>query len=79
MVWEDAKCIDVGPWTANADHKYEAHMVHQVGFLLHHDEHGVILTQAWHPELVAARDQIPVGMIRSMTLLQAAPEPRKRR
>ena len=69
VVWEDAKVLDAGPWAENKTHDYQPHLVHQVGFLLSHTEQGVVLTQAWHPELVAARDQIPLGMIRSMTVL----------
>ena len=79
VVWEDAKCLDGGAWAENSGHDYKPHLVHQVGFLLAHGEQGVILTQAWHPELVAARDQIPLGMIQSMTVLQPAPAPRGKR
>ena len=79
VVWEDAKVVDSSPWAENKGHEYKAHMVHQVGFLLAHTDQGVILTQAWHPETVAARDQIPIGMVRSMTLLKAAPVPAKRK
>jgi len=79
IVWEDAKVIDDGAWAENKDHDYKPHIFHQVGFLLSHTEQGVIVTQAWHPESVAARDQIPLQMIRSMQVLQPAPLPRKRR
>lgn len=79
IVWEDAAVIDAGPWAVNEDKPYKPHLVHQVGFLLKHTDEGVQLTQAWHPETVAARDQIPKGMIRSITVLQPAPEPKKRR
>ncbi len=79
VVWEDAKVMDSNPWADNKDHTYQTHLVRQVGFLLSHTEQGVILTQAWHPETVAARDQIPLAMIRSMTILQPVPAPAKRR
>jgi len=79
VVWEDAKVIDSGAWAENKDHNYKPHLFYQVGFLLSHTEQGVILTQAWHPESVAARDQIPMAMIRSMTVLQPAPPTPKRR
>ena len=79
LLWEDAKVMDSGPWAENKDHVYQKHLVHQVGFLLSHTEEGVVLTQAWHPESVAARDQIPRAMIRSMTVLQPAPEPKPKR
>jgi hypothetical protein len=78
-VWEDAKQIDSGTWVENKDHIYEKHLVHQVGFLLASTDEGVILTQAWHPDLVGARDQVPIGMIRSITPLQPMPAPRRKR
>jgi hypothetical protein len=78
VCWEDALVKDSGPWAENKDHTYKPHLVHQVGFLLAHTDEGVILSQAWHPESVAARDQIPLGMLRSMTVLQPAPKGRKR-
>jgi hypothetical protein len=78
VVWEDAKVIDAGPWANNEQHVYKPHLVHQVGFLLSHTDEGIILSQAWHPETVAARDQIPLGMLRSMTVLGPVKPPRKR-
>lgn len=78
-VWEDAKSIDDGVWAENKDHTYKTHLVHQVGYLLAHTEQGVILSSAWHPELVACRDQIPLGMIRSMQILEPAKPTRKRK
>jgi hypothetical protein len=78
IVWEDAKVLDGGAWADNAKHDYVPHFVHQVGFLLLHTEQGIIISQAWHPDLVAARDQIPLAMIRSMTVLEPAKPPRKR-
>ncbi len=79
VVWEDAKVLDAGPWAENKEHAYKPHHVYQTGFLLHHDDNGVILTQAWHPDIVAARDQIPIGMIRRMVVLQEAKPPRRRK
>lgn len=70
LEWEDAKVIDNGAWAENVSHDYKPHIFLQVGFLLSSNEHGVVLTQAWHPELVAARDQIPLACIRSMTVLR---------
>lgn len=70
VCWEDAKVKDSGPWAENRDHTYEKHLVFQVGFLLSDTDDGLILTQGWHPELVAARDQIPRGMVRSITYLE---------
>jgi hypothetical protein len=79
IVWEDALVKDSGPWAENKDHVYKPHLVRQVGYLLAHTEEGVILSQAWHPESVAARDQIPIGMVRWMVVLQAAPAPKVRK
>lgn len=78
VTWEDARTLDGGPWVLNEPREYKPHIVHQVGFLLSNTDQGVILSQAWHPEFIAAPDQIPLGMIRSMTLLEPAKPPRKR-
>lgn len=73
VVWEDAKVVDDGAtWAENKPVAYRPHVFHQVGFLVSDTAAGVILTAAWHPEMVAARDQIPRGMIRSMTVLGPA-------
>jgi hypothetical protein len=78
VVWHDAKTIDSGAWTDNAPTTFTPHIVHQVGYLMQQSDEGVILTQAWHPEIIAARDQIPAGMIRSVTFLSERPANRKR-
>jgi hypothetical protein len=78
VVWEDAKVMDPGAWADNKVHTYDPHIWHQVGFLLSATDEGVILSQAWHPDSVAARDQIPRAMIRSITPLEPAKPPRKR-
>ncbi len=79
VVWEDAKRVDGEAWAENKNHTYTPHLFHQVGFLLSATDDGLILTQAWHPELVAARDQIPRAMVRSITPLEPAKPPRKRK
>jgi hypothetical protein len=79
VVWEDAKTIDSGPWAENTHTDYKPHLFQQAGFLLSSTEGGVILTQAWHPETVGARDQIPIGMIRSITPLVPQEPPKRRR
>lgn len=78
VVWQDAKTIDGGPWTDNTPTEFKPHIVHQVGYLMQQSDEGVILTQAWHPEIIAARDQIPAGMIRSVTFLTERAPNRKR-
>lgn len=77
VVWEDAAVRDDGPWAPNQDHVYKPHIVAQVGFLLAHTEQGIIITQSWHSDIVAARDQIPAGMIRSITPLQLVTKKKK--
>lgn len=78
VVWEDARTIDGGAWTDNTPATFTPHIVHQVGYLMQQSDEGVILTQAWHPEIIAARDKIPAGMIRSVTFLSERPANRKR-
>lgn len=79
VVWEDAKVVADGPWTENKDRPYEPHLVYQVGFLLKDTKQGVQLTQAWHPDLISPPDQIPRGMIRSVTYLQPGEKPARKR
>jgi len=68
--WEDATLKDDGPWADNKDHTYEPKLFISVGFLLFEGKEGVILTSAWSPDTVAARDQIPRGMVRKITRLK---------
>ena len=77
VVWEDAKTVDGGAWIENLEHKYDPHIVYSVGFLLLDLPEGIQLTQAWHPKFVGAPDQIPRGMIRSITPLVPAVPPGK--
>ena len=70
--WEDASLLDTtGAWADNKEHKYEPKTFLSVGFLLYDGKEGVILTSAWSVETVAARDQIPRGMIRRIKKLKA--------
>ena len=68
--WEDATQLDTGAWADNDTPAYVPKIFQQVGFLLSDTPEGVILTSAWSPDLVAARDQIPRGMVRSIQHLQ---------
>jgi hypothetical protein len=81
VTWEDAACLDHEPWVPTPDKPpaYEPVIVTTVGFLLHQSEAGIIITGAWSPDRTGPRDQIPSGMIRSITLLQAAPLKRGRK
>lgn len=68
--WEDATLLDAGPWSENKDHKYEAKHFVSVGFCLYDGPEGIILTSAWSVDTVAARDQIPRGMVRKVKKLR---------
>jgi hypothetical protein len=76
--WEDAKVVDDAVWAENKPAEYLPHIVQQVGFLVYDGPEGIHLTQAWHPRFVAARDQIPRAMIRSITPLAVAPRGRRK-
>lgn len=69
--WEDATVLDDSAWCDKTEHNYKPKHFISVGFLLHESKQGVILTSAWSLDMVAARDQIPKGMIRKMTRLKA--------
>ena len=71
VTWEDAKVMDDGAWAENKDHEYKAKIFEQVGFLLHDGPDGIILTSAWSDDMVAARDQIPRGMVLKVKKLKA--------
>jgi hypothetical protein len=71
VTWEDAKVLDDSAWAANKDHDYKAMIFESVGFLLSDTPEGVILTSAWSEDMVAARDQIPRGMIVKVRKLKA--------
>lgn len=72
VTWEDATMLDEGAWAdTDTEHEYKAKIFEQVGFLLHDGPEGVILTHAWHEETIAAREQIPRGMIRRVRKLKA--------
>lgn len=71
VTWEDATLLDTGAWADNKDHKYAPKTFISVGFLLYDGKEGLILTSAWSPDMVAARDQIPRGMVRKVQKLRA--------
>lgn len=71
VTWEDATLLDSGAWSDATEHKYKPQVFVSVGFLLYDGKEGVILTNAWSLDIVAARDQIPRGMIRSVKKLKA--------
>lgn len=70
VLWEDATVLDHDNWSSDAVHDYkEPQLILQVGFLLHKSRKGLILTSALGDGFVAARDQIPMGMVREIHYL----------
>jgi hypothetical protein len=69
--WEDATLLDASAWAENKDHVYTPKYFTSVGFCLYDGPEGIILTSAWSADTVAARDQIPRGMIRGVKKLKA--------
>lgn len=71
--WEDIATMDVGPWVDNKPiKKVEPHVFHTAGFLLYIDDSHVVVTACWRHDTTGPRDQIPFGVIRSITYLAPA-------
>ena len=69
--WEDALVRGDTTWVSSKDLEgYKPQIFYSVGFLITDCDEGVVLTPAWSPDMVAAGEQIPRGMIRSVTPLQ---------
>lgn len=80
VVWEDAKAFaEAGAWVENKPREYKPHLFCTVGFLTLDEEQGVHITGSWHADIISPPDQIPRGMIRSITYLQPVPEKRRRK
>lgn len=70
VVWEDACEMSDTPWEfAQEDYVYEPRIVHQIGYLVQEDEHGIMLTSAYTDNQIARRQQIPQKMIKTITFL----------
>ena len=70
VLWEDATVLDHDNWASDtASHDWEPQLIVQVGFLLHKSKKGIVLTSALGDGFVAARDQIPMGMVRELHYL----------
>lgn len=77
VTWEDAKEEGDAAWNdADAIPDYEPLLCYTTGWLLHQDARGVILTGTLQENCTARCDQIPRGMIRSITVLREAGPPR---
>lgn len=71
VVWEDACELDDAPWGVHTeDFVYEPTLCRQVGFLLYDGPEGVVISNGVMLDgIVARRNQIPRGMIRSIEWL----------
>lgn len=77
--WEDATQKESGTWLSvdhTTEHTYDPAIMCTVGFLLSQTDRGVIVSSTWSPDCIAPRDQIPAGMIHSITYLSPAKKPR---
>lgn len=74
--WEDASQEGCGPWVSQEDAKpMAATIFHQVGFILEDTPECVVLTCAMEEPgkgLMASRERIPRGMVRSIVDLVPA-------
>ncbi len=78
--WEDASVEDIGPWVDQENAKpLVAKVFRQVGFLLEDTPECIVLTCAMErlgSGLMASRERIPRGMVRSIVdLAPAAAKP----
>lgn len=72
VVWQDAYDMDDTVWTDYTDEPVEPCLVYQVGFLLADtSETHVVLVSGFAEDKIQRRMAIPVGMVRSITPLQA--------
>ena len=86
VVWEDASVEDIGPWVDQENAKpMRVTLFNQVGFLLEDTPECVVLTCAMEEPgkgLMASRERIPRGMVRSLVDLvpdAVKPPARKRK
>lgn len=71
--WEDASVVDDSTWVAKKNMP-EAHPIifQQVGWLLEWTPAHLVMTEAMGDEMMAARNRIPSGMVRSVHVFDAA-------
>lgn len=68
--WEDAKVVsDGGAWMHNRELEYVPHIVWQAGFLIKSCAEGIMVVDAWHPDLIGNPTQIPRAMVRSIKVI----------
>ncbi len=70
VIWEDACELSDSPWEfSQEEYEYDPRIVHQIGFIIHQDEHGIQMTSAYTDNQIARRQQIPANMIKSVRFL----------
>jgi hypothetical protein len=68
--WEDAQCIDPGPWVPERDsYAYTPLIVHTVAFVLYDSKEGVVLTDSITEGQTGSIHKIPRKMIKSIVYL----------
>lgn len=84
--WEDASQVDEGPWVQRSGAEAPTAVLFKTaGWLLELTRSHVVLTATMGDHLMAPRDRIPRGMVRSIHVFDAAdgkpmqPIKRKRR
>lgn len=69
--WEDACRLDDGTWVdSETENVYHPVIMRTTGYLLYDGPEGVIVTGTFSPTEMGPRDQIPRGMIISVTVLE---------
>jgi len=73
VTWEDASQVDDTVWVDTATaRKAEAIVFRQVGWLLEQTKQHIVLSACMGTEIMSARDRIPMGMVRSITVFDPA-------
>lgn len=78
--WEDASATDASTWVEREGAApMPAVVFQQAGWLIEQTNEHVIMSCALSETMMAARDRIPMGMIRRIVPLVEAKAPRRRR
>lgn len=75
VVWEDAVNHDIGKTWVEIEHfQWNPMIVETSGFLVYDGPEGMMITDSILQDFTGQKQQIPRGMIRSVTTLKAADE-----
>ena len=70
VVWEDITVVDDGTWVdRETTEKAEPLLFKTVGWLLEHTSKQIVVAMCLGDKLMSPREVIPVGVIKSITLL----------